>query len=42
MSLERNILAEFYSRLATAAFENEQWELAEGYIRMVNELMRKT
>lgn len=39
MTMERN-LAEFYSRLATAAFERGQWDVAAGYIRMVNALMK--
>lgn len=38
--LERNLLAEFYSRLATLAFERHQWELAEDYNRMVNKILR--
>lgn len=38
--LERNLLAEFYSRLATLAFERNQWELAADYIRKVNEVLR--
>lgn len=37
--LERNLLAEFYSRLATLAFERHQWELAADYIRKVNEVL---
>lgn len=39
-TLERNLLAEFYSRLATMAFENGQVELAIEYNRLVNQLMR--
>jgi len=38
--LERNLLAEFYSRLATMAFERHQWELAADYNRMVNEVLK--
>lgn len=38
--LERNLLAEFYSRLATLAFERHQWELAQGYNKMVNEVLK--
>lgn len=38
MTLERNLLAEFFSRLATMAFERGQWELATNYNRLVNEV----
>lgn len=36
----RNLLAEFYSVLATKAFERHQFDLAQEYIHMVNQLMR--
>lgn len=38
--LERNLLAEFYSRLAQMAFERHQWDLATDYNRIVNQLMK--
>lgn len=38
--LERCLLAEFYSRLATLAFERHQWELAQEYITKVNEVLK--
>jgi hypothetical protein len=38
--LERNLLAEFYSRLATMAFERHQWELAAEYASMANAVYR--
>lgn len=39
-TLERNLLAEFYSKLATMAFERHQWALAADYVKMANEVYR--
>lgn len=38
--LERNLLAEFYSKLATMAFERHQWALAADYCRLANEAFK--
>lgn len=37
--LSRNLLAEFYSKLATMAFERHQWALADEYISMANRVL---
>lgn len=40
MKEARNLLAEFYSKLATMAFERHQWALATHYNQMVNEVLK--